>query len=111
MTMPDHRVSAQREEDLRLLEDLLCNHDHALSATELEAFAGMRDDLLAYASGKGFRELTEPRRSWLQRTLARVAPQYENLVSRGLVPRGREVPTPAVLQKLPMKPPRKRTED
>jgi hypothetical protein len=103
-------VSTQREEDLRLLEDLLCNHDHELSPTELEAFAGMRDDLLAYGSG-GYRELTEPRRSWLQKTLARVAPQYENLVSRGLVPRGREVPTPAVLQRLPMKPPKKRSGD
>jgi len=101
-------VSTQREEDLRLLEDLLCNHDHELSPTELEAFADMRDDLLAYGTGEGYRELTVPRRSWLQKTLARVAPQYENLVSRGLVPRGREVPTPAVLQKLPMKPPAKK---
>lgn len=100
-------MSTQREEDLRLLEDLLGNHDHELSPTELEAFAGMRDDLLAYGSGNGYRDLTEPRRSWLQRTLARIAPQYENLVSRGLVPRGREVPTPAVLQNLPKSPPGK----
>jgi hypothetical protein len=36
--------------------------------------------------------------------------EYENLVSSGLVPRGREVPTPAVLQNLPKKPPPRRIE-
>jgi hypothetical protein len=32
-------------------------------------------------------------------------PVYQNLISTGRVPRGREVPTPPVLQNLPLKPP------
>ena len=35
-------------------------------------------------------------------------PEYENLVSSGRVPRGREVETPAVLRVLPLRPPGRR---
>lgn len=104
-------MSTVSEEDLRLLNELLDDHVHELSGTEAEAFTDMRCDLVGYDSGDGFRELTGPRRTWAKKVHERVVPQYENLVSRGLVPRGREVPTPAVLQRLPLKPPHKKTAE
>jgi hypothetical protein len=104
-------LSSVRDEDVRQLEELLRNHDHELSDHELEAFTAMRADLAAWGIDGGFRELSEGRRRWLRLVMQRVVPHYENLVSRGLVPRGKEVPTPPVLQRLPMKPPRKRASD
>lgn len=44
-------------------------------------------------------------RGWVNSVLDRYEPRVANLVSRGLVPRGREVPTPAVLRDLPKHPP------
>jgi hypothetical protein len=85
----------------------------SLTDVETEAFAGMRFDLQAYggvlgpesASGRRFQQLTDRQRDWAESVHQRIVPQYANLVSRGLVPRGREVPTPPVLQNLPKKPP------
>jgi len=59
------------------------------------------------------RPLTDKQRSWARSIHEQIfeSPKYENLVSRGLVPRGREVPTPTVLQNLPKKPPQRRSSD
>lgn len=104
-------MSATREQDIQQLEELLGEHANELSETEREAFTDMRAILLAYGTPDGRHRLTDSQRAWLRKTRERLIPQYENLVSRGLVPRGREVPTPPALQRLPLKPPRKRTED
>jgi hypothetical protein len=109
---------SQREADLSMLKELLEQHTGELSETELEAFADMRFDLQAYGgmeipSKPKFQTLTDKQRQWVTQVHERIVPQYANLVSRGLVPRGREVPTPPVLQNLPKDPPyrRKRKDD
>lgn len=61
------------------------------------------------------RALTPKQRAWAEGVATgrhvEAEPEYENLVSRGLVPRGREVEPPALLrrEKLPLKPPTRRT--
>jgi hypothetical protein len=95
----------QRDDDLQLLNELLKEHPDELSNVETEAFAGMRFDLTAGFQGSKYQELTEKQRSWAIGVRERIVPQYANLFSRGLVPRGREVPTPPVLRVLPKKPP------
>lgn len=62
-------------------------------------------DMLA----RGF-ALSDKQRQWVKGVHARLfdEPEYENLISSGKAPRGREVPTPKVLQNLPMKPPVRR---
>lgn len=110
---------SQRDDDLQLLDELLTKHADELTDDETEAFASMRFDLQAYGgvlgeaseSGRRFRELTERQRAWAAAVRERVAPQYENLVSSGRAPRGREVPTPTVLQNLPKRPPTRRKND
>lgn len=76
-----------------------------LSDVEVEKFASMRFDLTAYHADYRQEQLTEKQRAWALAVHERVVPQYANLVSQGLVPRGREVPTPPVLQNLPKRPP------
>jgi hypothetical protein len=103
---------SHRTSDLNLLGELLDKHAADLTDLEVEAFASMRLDLQAYGGildgtdvGRPFHQLTDRQRSWVTGVHERVVPAYANLVSRGLVPRGREVPTPAVLQNLPKRPP------
>lgn len=103
---------SQRDDDIAALRRLL---NEALKASDLgdvdlpdwyDAFGGMLGDL---TSGK-WEELTEKQRAWVRGVTSNVfdEPEYLNLVSAGKVPRGlREVETPAVLQNLPKKPPRK----
>jgi hypothetical protein len=58
------------------------------------------------------RPLSKKQRDWVAGVHKRIVtdePEYLNLVSNGLCPRGREVPTPKVLQNLPLKPPRRVT--
>lgn len=105
-----------RDDDLSLLNELLNDHADELTEVETEAFASMRFDLQAYGGmeipSKGkFQQLTEKQRQWVTSVHARVVPDYANMWSRGLVPRGREVPTPAVLQNLPKRPPPRRRDD
>jgi hypothetical protein len=95
----------QRDEDLELLAELLDRHADNLTDVEVEKFASMRFDLTAGLRGERFQQLTDAQRDWATAVRERVAPQYANLVSRGLVPRGREVPTPPVLRDLPKRPP------
>lgn len=100
-----------RDEDLALLGELVDGHAGELTATESDAFEDMRLDLLAYGavvdehSPRGQRELTERQRAWARSVRERFAPTYQNLVSSGQVPRGREVPLPQVLRDLPKRPP------
>jgi len=100
-------VTDSRQEDLQHLDELLEQHLDELLPHEKDAFTDMRSSLAAYGNGVGRRQLSDRQRAWVKATLERVVPQYENLVSRGLVPRGKEVPTPEVLKKLPMRPPKK----
>jgi hypothetical protein len=57
-----------------------------------------------------FQMLTTKQREWVTTVHERIVPAYANLVSRGLVPRGREVETPAVLRNLPKRPPQRRRD-
>jgi hypothetical protein len=89
-------------DDLAFLSLVLKRTDE-LDEREAAAFAGM-----ATRCERG-KPLTEGQRQWLEESAARlgVVEPARNLVSRGIVPRGDEVPTPAVLRRenLPMKPP------
>jgi hypothetical protein len=64
----------------------------------------MRD---IFAKLNDFPALTEKQRAYVRGVYEKVfdAPQYENLISSGKAPRGREVPTPDVLKNLPKEPP------
>lgn|GEM_PF-4376831 len=79
---------SERATDLAMLGELLGEHAGELSDTEVEAFAGMRFDLTSGLRGERFEQLTEKQRSWVKSVHERLVPQYANLVSQGLVPRG-----------------------
>lgn len=105
---------SQREDDLGMLATLLDEHVEELSEAEVEAFADMRFNMTAYEKVGGQehrRQLSAKQREWVTSVHERIVPAYVNLVSLGLVPRGREVPTPAVLQNLPKKPPPRKKEE
>jgi len=91
--------------DLALLAAVLERDD--LSDAARAAFEDMQHKLDRWP-------LTKKQRQWIEAALRgekfEPEPEYENLVSSGRVPRGREVPTPAILQNLPKKPPPRRTE-
>jgi hypothetical protein len=106
-----------RDEDLKTLNAILTyadeqEDDEKVSEKEADAFRSMHQLLV-----EGFREeLTEKQRKWARGVAARIRgeeaePEYENLISNGLCPRGREVPTPAVLQNLPKRPPPRRASN
>jgi hypothetical protein len=100
-------LGGHRDEDLALLRRLVDDSD--VLDYERDAFAQMLRQLEASSSEGGYHALSEPRRLWAREVAERVGCiGYENLVSSGLVPRGREVATPAVLQNLPKKPPGRR---
>jgi hypothetical protein len=84
--------------DRALLAEVLA---FELRADERDAFEDMADALARAERAT----LSEKQRAWALAVRARFVPDYENLVSSGKAPRGREVPTPAVLQRLPLRPP------
>lgn len=88
--------------DADLLNELLDEHAGELTDAETEAFSGMRVYL---RDADHSAALSPKQRAWVTAVHERIVPEYQNLVSRGLVPRGREVPTPPVLQNLPKRPP------
>ena len=103
-----------RDDDLEMLKTLLDEHVEELSEAEVEAFADMRFNMTAYEKVGGQehrRQLSAKQREWVTSVHERMVPAYVNLVSRGLVPRGREVPTPAVFQNLPKKPPPRKKKE
>ena len=89
--------NSRREPDIRMLNELLENSE--LREEEREAFLSMKEALDRY------HQLTDKQRAWAKLRHEALHPQYENLVSRGMVPRGREVETPSVLRNLPKRPP------
>ena len=94
-----------------VLDELIDGHSHEFTNWEADAFPSMRADLLAYGTPEGRYKLSDTQRASVERAHERLVPEYKNLVSDGLVPLGREVETPAVLQRLPMKPPVKKRSD
>jgi hypothetical protein len=90
-----HRDVYRQEEEAKLLEEVLALD--SLSDANREAFEELRVRL-----EDGYL-LTEKQKKWALGLLDK--PVYENLVSSGKVPRGREVITPDVLRHLPLKPP------
>ena len=77
----------QHYDDLAMVNELLNKHADELTDVETEAFAGMRFSLQVQ-----FEEehaiLTPKQRAWVTAVRERIVPQYANLVSRGLVPKG-----------------------
>lgn len=99
---------SKREEDLHMLNTLLKEYADELTEWETEAFASMRFDLTAYEGlsyGSVFQELTVKQRAKVESAYARLVCEAQNLVSRNLVPRGREVAPAKVLLDLPKSPP------
>lgn len=97
----------RRENDLRMLQALLDAGPEHFGAGEYGAFDSMLGRLQ-----NGQNTLTPKQREWVTKATIRLGldePEpAENLVSRGLVPRGNEVPVPEVLKNLPLKPPGRR---
>jgi len=90
----------RNEEDIALLRTVL---DQRLEDAEAEAFKSMLEELVE----KRRDCLSGKQRSWVRDVVDAHVPQYENLVSSGKVPRGREVETPPALRNLPKRPPSK----
>ena len=93
-------VSELAHDDETLLQAVL-DHEN-LSEEEREAF----DSMLRQVMGNN-RSLSDRQRSWLKNVAERmdVSEPSANLVSRGKVLRGAEIPTPAILLNRPLKPP------
>lgn len=89
--------------DILLLQEILQpSNAPELTDGERDAFADMLADLQS-----GERSvLSRKQRAWAEETAARLKP-----IDATKVPRGREVPTPKVLQQLPKRPPPRRTEE
>jgi hypothetical protein len=82
--------------DAALLTEVLGKaRDEALTASEYDRFKEM-----ALLVRERSWVLTTRQRAWLEEAARKVLP-----LDSALVPRGREVPTPEVLKKLPLKPP------
>ena len=102
------------KEDLRMLRALVAKADELdeTGSDEDEIFYqektrnAMRDMLDRMENAK-IDFLTEKQRGYVRGVYERIfqTPVYENLISSGKAPRGKEVPTPAVLLNLPKHPP------
>jgi hypothetical protein len=81
---------SQRDEDLRMLNDLLEEHAASLTEWETEAFADMRFSLTAYVGNAvhRFEQLTDKQREKVKNVYERLVPQYANLASSGGLARG-----------------------
>ncbi len=95
--------NSRRELDTQQLDELLNMSE--LTETQREAFVDMKGWLTDH------HQLTDKQRSWVKSLHEKLVPQYQNLVSNGLVPRGREVETPEVLRHLPKRPPQRRSAE
>ena len=111
-----------RADDLVMLNELINEHPGELTDVETEAFAGMRFDLTAYvgvsgARGPGFHQLTDKQRAWVKGVHQRLVPDYQNLVSSGICPRGTPTAESKALDamlagpKVMRPPPRKRSDE
>jgi len=97
-------MPTKRDDDIKLLESVL---DEDLELTEEEQI--MFDGLLDFLKGSPSRSLSKKQRNKLQASYDRSHPEYENLYSSGKVPKGKDIPTPPVLQNLPKFPPGRRS--
>jgi hypothetical protein len=95
-----------REKDMETLNTLLSNYLGDISDSERESFEDMYEKLLSTL----MEHLTERQRAWVKSVYDRCVPDYQNLISTGQAPRGKEVPTIELLKRenLPLKPPSKR---
>ena len=94
-----------RANDLRALRGLL--ESESLTEPEAVAFENMLADI---TGATPFRQLTARQREWaMARCDALGVVVIDPAIRNKDVPRGREVPTPAILANLPKSPPRKRT--
>ena len=87
---------AREENDRELLEKILAEE---IKEDEREAFADM---LSTIVSGE-FKFFSKRQRAWAEQVIDWYSPSYENLVSTGRVPRGREVEM--MFKPGPLKPP------
>ncbi len=92
-----------RSDDLEALRKLLEDYAEQITDNQRDKFSDMRVHLLE----DDRRVLTDRQRQFVYQVLDFYQPQYLNLVSMGKVKRGKEVPTPSVLQNLPKRPPGK----
>ena len=90
-----------RQQDIELLTKLIEEFGDQLRKGELEAFKDMHTGL---CNGT-WSMLTEKQRAWCKKKLEDFIPEYENLVSSGKVPRGKEVVMN--IGPLPKRPPQK----
>ena len=98
----------KKEEAIRLLKVLLEEYSADLTEWEVGAFTDMAAN---YEDNGHWLSVVQVNK--VKEVYDRVAPQYENLVSSGQVPRGKEVPTPDVLKRenLPLKPPKRKVAE
>lgn len=111
--MSEHQ---QHYADLAMVNELLEKHADELTDFETEAFAGMRFSLRVQ-----FEEehaiLTPKQRAWVAEVRERIVPQYANLVSQGLVPKGTPTPESKALDamlarpKVTRPPPRRKDDE
>ena len=101
MNDAEHRrnVKIAAMKDPELLDALLKDPD--VTEHERVSFLDMQAQLRR-GYGQGSRFLSVKQRTWAEEVLRRITP-----VDAKDVPRGKEVPTPAVLQNLPKAPPRR----
>ena len=93
-------------DDLQLLKLVLAAFDD-LNDLEQKRFSGMQYRLREKQKKGLDPVLNENERRWVEEVAKRmdIVEPAANLVSRGLVPRGNEVPVPVVLMNRPLKPP------
>jgi hypothetical protein len=96
----------RHDADVELLTRLIDDHWHELQEWEGNAFTDMFDALEA---GQG--ELTDKQRSRVREAAERVGAtiEYENLISTGQVPRGREVEM--LVKDKPLRPPTRKPSE
>jgi hypothetical protein len=101
------------QEDRAKLEAIVKKALEMTDGTDEEAERAAKIDVAAFEGMIARdRPLSDKQRAWVGAIYEQLfdEPQYLNLASSGKLCRGREVPTPAVLQNLPKKPPRRRTD-
>ncbi len=106
-------LPAHRDQVVTADADAILLH-RALDEVELpDAVREAFEDMLSKIERRG--PLSSRQRAWVKATLAGekydAPPEYENLVSSGRVPRGREVPEPEALKHRPLKPPQRRSPE
>jgi hypothetical protein len=95
---------SRRDDDIALLKRALVLIDTRREDRYVRARDPFEEMLVRLEEGRQTL-LTGKQLKWVRDVLDE--PTYENLVSAGKVPRGREVATPAVLLRRPLRPPGK----